>query len=109
MQHFLKAAVRTARARIVPAELLFELFISVHDLSAFLHAGFRWETLASLACDLERTIRLDWIHGLPYEPPGLMVLVKLVRKPGFAPGPFASRAKMLLLHHNPALEFTICD
>lgn len=26
----------------------------------------------------------------------------LVRKPGFAPGPFASRAKMLLLHHNPA-------
>ena len=27
--------------------------------------------------------------------------LKLVRKPGFAPGPFASRAKMLLLHHNP--------
>ena len=27
--------------------------------------------------------------------------VELVRKPGFAPGPSASRAEMLLLHHNP--------
>ena len=25
----------------------------------------------------------------------------MVRKPGFAPGPSASRAEMLLLHHNP--------
>ena len=28
----------------------------------------------------------------------------LVRKPGFAPGPSASRAEMLLLHHNPVLN-----
>src|SRR5713101_6882481 len=27
--------------------------------------------------------------------------VELVRKPGFAPGPSASRAETLLLHHNP--------
>ena len=29
---------------------------------------------------------------------------KLVRKPGFAPGPSASQAEMLLLHHNPELK-----
>jgi len=29
----------------------------------------------------------------------------LVRKPGFAPGPSASRAEMLLLHHNPESDF----
>ena len=28
----------------------------------------------------------------------------LVRKPGFAPGPSASRAEMLLLHHNPGRQ-----
>ena len=33
----------------------------------------------------------------------------MVRKPGFAPGPSASQAEMLLLHHNPVLnaEFRI--
>jgi len=28
-------------------------------------------------------------------------LDRLVRKPGFAPAPFASQAKMLRLHHDP--------
>ena len=32
---------------------------------------------------------------------------KLVRKPGFAPGPSASQAEMLLLHHNPEMEIQI--
>ena len=35
--------------------------------------------------------------------PGVLEL-KLVRKPGFAPGPSRSQAEMLLLHHDPDLN-----
>src|SRR2546426_7066203 len=30
-----------------------------------------------------------------------LLICKMVRKPGLAPGPSASQAEMLLLHHNP--------
>jgi hypothetical protein len=49
MQHFLKSSTRTTRAKIIPAELLAELFISVYDPEASFHFGFRRETFASFA------------------------------------------------------------
>jgi len=54
--------------------------------------------LADRPISFERSPRIFVFYRLA-EPK--LIERKLVRKPGFAPGPFASRAKMLLLHHNP--------
>jgi len=53
MQQFLKPARGTARAGVVAAQLLAQLFVAVDDAVATLDAGFRWETAAALASDLD--------------------------------------------------------
>jgi hypothetical protein len=40
MQHFLKAALRPARARIIPSEPLEQFLVAVDHAIAALHAGF---------------------------------------------------------------------
>ena len=52
-QHFLKAASRAARAKIVPAQLFAEFLIPVHDTYAAFHLRFGRETLATFAGDFE--------------------------------------------------------
>jgi hypothetical protein len=49
MQHFLKAAAGTADAGIVPAELLDQLFVAVHDAVAALDVRLRGITGAAFA------------------------------------------------------------
>ncbi len=53
MQQFLKAAARAARAWIVTAELLFELFMAVDNLAASLDFGLGGEASAALAGSLK--------------------------------------------------------
>jgi len=53
MQHFLKRPPASARAWIVPSELLDELLVAVNDAGAAFHAGFGWETLSD-ACSSAR-------------------------------------------------------
>ena len=53
MQHFLKRPPASARAWIVPSELLDELLVAVDDAGAAFHAGFGWETLSD-ACSSAR-------------------------------------------------------
>ena len=53
MQHFLKRLPASARAWIVPAELLNELLVAVNDAGAAFHACFGRETLSD-ACSSAR-------------------------------------------------------
>jgi hypothetical protein len=53
MQHLLKGFSAAAGARVVAAELFFELLIAVHDLDAALDAGFRREAFAPFTGRLE--------------------------------------------------------
>lgn len=69
-QQFLKAASRTARARIVSSELLQKLLVPMHDAEAAFDLGFRWETFATFVGDFEITNypgrTLD-LRDLPYD------------------------------------------
>lgn len=80
-----------------------QFLVSMHDAQSTFDLRFGWKTFPPFAADLEKTDCLDRTFDLPYDLRGygLWLVSHLVRKPGFAPGPFASRAKMLLLHHNP--------
>jgi hypothetical protein len=53
MQHFLKRPPASARAWIVPSELLDELLVTVNDAGTAFHAGFGRETLSD-ACSSAR-------------------------------------------------------
>jgi hypothetical protein len=55
MQHFLKAAVRPARARVVAAELLDEFLVTVDDAEAALHVRLGREAATTLTGALEST------------------------------------------------------
>jgi hypothetical protein len=64
MQQLLKPAFRSAWARIVAAELLEQLLRAVDEPMTALHAGFRRETPATLASDLETEIgRGAWLSA----------------------------------------------
>jgi len=53
MQHFLKRPPASARARIVPAELLDQFLVAVDDAETAFHADFGRETLSD-ACSSAR-------------------------------------------------------
>ena len=69
-----------------------------------------------LICNaIENNETVEWPANSPrtcsenkvcYRSSGRRPEMQLVRKPGFAPGPSASRAEMLLLHHNPDLNWS---
>jgi hypothetical protein len=65
MQHFLKSSTRTTRAKIIPTELLVELFVSVYYPEAAFHFGFRRETSASFAAWVVEKIRFSRESLLP--------------------------------------------
>lgn len=53
MQHFLKAPPGSAGTRIVPAEFLGKLLVSMNDLDATLDVRFGREALATFICGFE--------------------------------------------------------
>jgi hypothetical protein len=59
MQHFLKAFVRTAGARIVAPKLFDEFFVAMNDPDATLHVGFGREASATLTRALESRVDLS--------------------------------------------------
>jgi hypothetical protein len=65
MQHFLKAFVRSAWARIVSAELFDQLFVSMDDANAALYMRFRRESAATFTRALESRAdrRIDRVDG----------------------------------------------
>ena len=55
-----------------------------------------WQNLKpGIATQKRQDLHLHWRAQIS--------IAKMVRKPGFAPGPSASQAEMLLLHHNPEM------
>ena len=53
MQHFLKAAARTAGAQVIATELFLQFLLAVHDLPAALHLNLRREASATFAGPLK--------------------------------------------------------
>src|SRR5437762_4343546 len=65
-QQFLKPASGTARARILAAEFLSELFIPVHESPSFAHSGFRRESLPAFARAFVERVNLHNVQCVPY-------------------------------------------
>jgi hypothetical protein len=65
MLHFLKSPSGTAWTEVIPAKLLIEFFVTVHDSVAALHVGLRWEALASFAAGFVEKIDRSFESLLP--------------------------------------------
>jgi hypothetical protein len=79
MQHFLKSSSGTTGTKIVPAEFLGKLFVSVYYSEASFNAGFRGETFASFAAGFVEKIRFS---RMPLLPDGLPVTSRKGRTSG---------------------------
>jgi hypothetical protein len=60
MQQRIKSAARSARARIISTEFLYQLFGTAHDAITALHMSLGREALSAFATDLES----NWLRGV---------------------------------------------
>jgi len=60
MQQRLKSPVRSARARIIATEFLYQLFGTAHDAITTLYVSFRREAFPTFTTDLES----NWLRGV---------------------------------------------